>query len=536
MGPLDPIRRLYRSMRAGPAAAPDVPARQAAIAVAAVEAPAGPAPAAAPAGLTVPQLLDARAAAMPDHTPLAVLTEPGLSYADWLAKSSAAAAGLAAAGCGTGTRVALLYDGLDWLDYAIAYMAVLRCGATVLHMNAHMADAEILRRLAECECSWIVHSAFVAAPTGFAGRVSTVADLAVRATGDFVAPAIAADAIAEIRYTSGTTGAAKGYLVSHANLTYGRTLDTMQELARASRMLVPMTLGSSTSATILTIAATSAVQMVLCSPLDIERMGELIESEKISAFMLTPHIAGDVIESRLHERYDLSSVRLVASASSLLSPPVAEALLAMMPGATLQIACAQSEASPALLTHTFDPARPFCVGKPSPATEACIVGADHAELPRGQIGELWLRTPAPKRLFLAAPAVNAQLLEDGWYRTGDLARMNEDGSVEFFDRRVDALTRDGHLISSIHMESSFRRQPGVRDAAIVAVPGRDGAGRIVAFVVLRDPNGLPALRDSLREALPPQHYPDAFIAVSALPRTQNGKVLKRQLRLHSGIR
>lgn len=521
MGPFN-LGRLYRRMRGAP--------------IAITEAPADPSPATAALGLTVPQLLDVRAAAMPQHTPLAVLTDPGLTYADWLARSNVAAAGLAAAGCRPGTRVALLYDGLDWIEYAVAYMAVLRCGATVLHMNAHMAEAEILRRLAECECGWIVHSTFVTPPAGFTGRLSTVAALSHAPAEGFVAPAIAPDTIAEIRYTSGTTGSAKGYTVSHANLTYGRTLDTMQELARAARMLVPMTLGSSTSATILTIAATSAVQMVLCSPLDIERMGELIESEQISAFMLTPHIASDVIESRLHERYNLSSVRLVASASSLLSPPVAEALLAMLPGATLQIACAQSEASPALLTHTFDPARPFCVGKPSPATEARVVGADNHELPRGQIGELWLRTPAPKRLFLTAPAVNAQLLQDGWYRTGDLARMDDDGNVEFFDRKVDALSRDGQLISSIHLESSFRHQPGVRDAAIVAVPGRDGVQRIVAFVVLRDPNGLPTLRDSIRASLPPQQYPDAFIAVSALPRTQNGKVLKRQLRLHSGIR
>ena len=489
----------------------------------------------ASAGLTVPQLLQARAHAMPAHIPLRVLAGPGLSYLAWLEQSDTAACYLYQAGAGSGTRIALLFDGLDWLNYAVAYMAVLRCGATAIHMNGHMPEAETVRRLVECDCTWLIRSSFLKAPYGFAGRDATVAELdgALKTLPQIE---IAPDSIAEIRYTSGTTGPAKGYLVSHANLTHGRTLDAMRELANASSMLVPMTLGTSTSATLLVIGATSPVQMLLCSPLDIETMGELIEGERITAFMITPHIAQEVVEAKLGERYDMSSIRLVASASSPLSPGMASALLAMMPAAKLQIACAQSEASPALLTHTYDNTRPFSVGKPTPATEVRIVGIDNEDVAVGELGELWLRTAAPKRLFLSAPETNALLLKDGWYRTGDLGRMDSTGEIEFFDRKVDALARHGELISSIHMEASMLEQPAVREAAVVTVGSGPAGSKIIAFVVLREPNALNGLKQELQSVIPSAHFPDAFVVLSSLPRTQNGKVLKRQLRLNVGIR
>ncbi|MCW5321935.1 long-chain fatty acid--CoA ligase [Verminephrobacter aporrectodeae subsp. tuberculatae] len=494
-----------------------------------------PVPSTASGALTVPDLLDARADARSDHAPLCLPSGARLTYGEWRARSGSVALDLYQNGLRVGARVALIFDGLDWLDYAVAYMAVLRCGATAVHMNGHMPDAEIQRRLAECDCSTLIRSRFVAPPRGFSGRHFTIDEL-LRGDESLSSIPIAPDSIAEIRYTSGTTGAAKGYLVSHDNLTFGRTLDSMQELSGASGMLVPMTLGTSTSATLLVIALTSPAPMLLCSPLDIESMGELIARERITAFMVTPRVAQEVIEARLGERHDLGSIRLVASASSPLSPSMAASMLAMMPNATLQIACAQSEASPALLTHTYTQDRPFSVGRPSPATEIRVVGPDLSEAADGELGELWLRTAAPKRLFLTAPEVNALLRKDGWYRTGDLVRRDASGEIEFFDRKADALMRDGQLISSIHMEATLMNDANVREAAVVSVDRDAEPAQIIAFVALRDPNALSAVKGSLSNAIPPAQFPDAFVVVSALPRTQNGKVLKRDLRLNVGIR
>ncbi|KVA21600.1 AMP-binding protein [Burkholderia ubonensis] len=127
--------------------------------------------------LTVPDLLDARANARADHAPLRLPSGARLTYGAWRARSGSAALGLYQNGLRIGARVALVFDGLDWLDYAVAYMAVLRCGATAIHMNGHMPDAEIQRWLAECDCSTLIRSRFVAPPRGFSGQHFTIDEL-----------------------------------------------------------------------------------------------------------------------------------------------------------------------------------------------------------------------------------------------------------------------------------------------------------------------------------------------------------------------
>jgi len=484
--------------------------------------------------ITIPQILETRAQAAPDSAPLRV-EDRVLTYREWDLASRSIAHGILRSGGAPGMRFALLFDGLDWLAYAVAYLGVLRCGGTAIHLNAHLPEAEMQRRLDECGVSWIIRSSFLFIPLRFKGRNTTVGELSIGDTSP-VPIAVPPETIADIRYTSGTTGPAKAYLVSHANLTFGRTLEGMTELSRSTVMLAPMTLGSSTGATVLTIGVTSPAKLILCSPADIERMGELIQRERVDSLLITPHIAGQIVEARLGDRYDLSSIRLLASASELLPPPCARALLSMVPGAILQIACAQSEASPALITHTFSPDRPFSVGKPNPITELRVVGQEGREVPAGEVGEVWLRTLAPKRLFLNLPEVNARLLDDGWYRTGDLGKINAHGELEFFDRLVDAVLRHGQLLSSVAMEAILLEHPAVREAAVVTGPQGDGAQEVVAFVVLRDPGALSYVRDHFAKHLPAEYCPDRFMAIGALPRTHNGKVLKRLLRLEIGGR
>nr|ASV46889.1 hypothetical protein [uncultured bacterium] len=482
--------------------------------------------------LTIPEILEARAGAFPENVSFRVDGRV-LTYAEWNLRSRSVAHGLLAAGCEPGTRVALLFDGLDWLSYAVAYLAVLRCGAVAIHLNGHIPDAEMQRRLDECGATWVIRSSFLSPPRGFTGRSTTLRELSSGNTAP-VPVTVSPESIADIRYTSGTTGPAKAYSIPHANLTFGRTLDGMKTLSRSATMLVPMTLGSSTGATVLTVGLTSPSTLVLCSPLDVERMGELIQSERVDSVMITPHIANQLIDARLGERYDLSSVRLFATASAPLPPAHARRLLALVPGAMLQIACAQSEASPALMTQTYVAERPFSVGKPSAITELRVVGPDGSERLPGQLGEIWLRTPAPKRLFLNAPKVNELLLADGWHRTGDLGFIDSHGELHFFDRQVDALSRKGQLVSSVALEAMLLEHPSVREASVVGVSREDGDHHVTAFVVLREPGALRTLKEHCARHVPPEHCPDQLISIEALPRTHNGKVLKRHLRLALG--
>ena len=482
---------------------------------------------------TLPEVLLARATTHPDHACLNIDGHVKLSYGEWSRKATAVARGILRLGGAPGVRFALLFDGLDWVGYAVAYLAVLRCGGTAVHLNGRIPATEIQRRLTECGVSWIIRSPFLSAPQGFSGTQRTVDEL-FEDDGAPISIAVAPESIADVRYTSGTTGPAKAYLVSHANLTFGRILDAMSDLSKSATMLAPMRLGTPTSATVVAVALTSPAKIVVCSPIDVERMASLVESERIDSLMITPHIATQIVEARLAERYDLSSVRIIACSSAPLAPALAHQLLALIPGATIQIAYAQSEAHPALLVHTFDAARPLSVGKASPLTELMLVDANGTQVPNGELGEIWLRSPAPKRLFLNAPEINARLLADGWHRTGDMGRIDGAGQLELFDRAVDVLARGTRRLSSIALEAILLEHSTVREAAVVGIPRDDGTEDLVAFVVLRDPSLLSEVEAEFRLRVPPDHVLDGFKAVASLPRTHNGKVLKRELRLEFG--
>lgn len=483
--------------------------------------------------LTLCHMLDSKAELIPEHVPLVIDGQAEFTLRDWVKQSNRLANALGKMGVRKRDRIALYFDGLDWLDYAVSYVAALRCGGTVIHLNGHLPESEILRRLSECRVTWIIRSPFISAPKDFSGRVVTLDQLHLN-NEEPVIPKISKRSIAEIRYTSGTTGAAKGYSVPHANLTFGRTLETMKELSGSAAMLVPMTLGNSTSATILTIAITSQSKMILCAPVDMERMGELIENQTIFSLMLTPYIATQIVAAQLDKRYDLSSIKILASASSPLAPSLVEELAKIFPNAKMQIACAQSEASPALLVHSYNSKYPFSVGRPSSITQIQIVDDNERPVEDGDVGELWLKTPAPKRLFLKAPQVNARLIKDGWYRTNDLVRRNSQGEVEFFDRKGDALRKEGSLLSSLMIEARILTHPMIREAAVVGMPCKKNNHFTVAYVVLKPEYSLTRVKKDLRRQLSGVQFPDKFIAISTLPRTDNGKVLKRHLRLKLG--
>jgi acyl-coenzyme A synthetase/AMP-(fatty) acid ligase len=485
------------------------------------------------ARVTLSSILEEKAATDPTGTPFQVIGRT-LTFRAWHAAASQVASGLVGLGVAPGTRVGLVFDGLDWLSYAVAYLGTLRAGGTAVHLNATMPTTDLEARLIECGVAFIIRSSFVTPPAkGIESR--TVGELMALGEGGLVPRGIECET-ADIRYTSGTTGPAKGYFIPHSNLTFGQTLAGMRDLSRSSAMLVPMTLGSSTSATVIVAGLTSAARMILCSPNEVEEMGSIIAAQRVDSLMLTPHVAEQIIDAGLWERHDLSSVQLVAFASSPLFPALVRRLVAALNAPRIQLACAQSEASPALLVHTYDFARPFSIGRPSGTTEVRIVDADGADVAPGRVGEIWLHHAAPLRFMIRQPEFNSTLAADGWYRTGDLGRWNTEGEVEFFDRKVDAIKRGATIISSLAVESAIAEHAAVREVAVISTSCSDSLeAEIVAFVTLRYSVPLQQLAALAAELLPPESRPDRFVVTTAIPRTQNGKISKRLLRLRGVV-
>ncbi|NUR62898.1 MAG: acyl--CoA ligase [Catenulispora sp.] len=478
--------------------------------------------------VVVPDLLRARASAEPDRVAVNADGRVALTFGEWERRSTSVAHGLLAAGVRRQERVGLLFGGTDWIDYAVCYLAVLKAGATAVHLNEWFGAEEIVRRGGQCGVVGVVHGASVAVPPGLGW--SRTPDELDSGSAEPLRVQLGSQDIADILYTSGTTGPAKPIANPHGNPTYRSGIAGREQLDRDRPVLGLAPVSSSASVTMLTAAVlTGSSSLLFCLPEDVERAGELIAAHRVSSAMMLPWCALLMANTRVHERHDLSSLKLLAFSSAPLPPAMADRLLAACPGARIVTAYSQSEASPAVVFNVYDPARPLSVGRPAPGTELRVVAASGADAEAGQAGEIWLRSPAPKRRYLD-PEYGASARVDGWVRTRDLGRLDETGELYFLDRMEDAIWRDGRPVSTIEIEAALYEHPAVLEAAVFGVGGQAEEAAINAAVVLTDPGRLDDLKAFLAGRLAAHQLPERVTAVADLPRGFTGKVLKRLLR------
>ncbi|MEU0077514.1 class I adenylate-forming enzyme family protein [Micromonospora tulbaghiae] len=486
--------------------------------------------------VVVPDLLRHRTGLMPEQEAINVRGKTAITYGDWDRRSNAVARAVLdrLGGTGRGARVALLFGGDDWIDYAVAYLGVLKAGATAVHVNDTMPAVELRRRFDQCGVAGVIRGAALPPWRDDAGRWSVVvADLDQGDTGA-VDTGVTPEDISDILYTSGTTGPAKPFTNPHGNLTYGRGSAALGQLVDPAPLLAPMPLGTTSSATTVAVLATTTPSpLIVCSPDDPEEIARLLATHGCATLILTPWTAIRLAAVRPQDRYDLGSVKTIGNASAIMPPRIARDLLAAMPNATIANAYAQSEAVPAIILGNVDPDRPMWLGRPGRGTEMRVVDPQGEPLPPGELGEVWLRCEAPKRLYLDQ-ALNARVHAGGWTRTRDLGRATADGELFLFDRMTDVITTDGKLVSSLEVEAALYDHPAVREATAVALPDPEH-GEIVAAVVAADP----ALDDAtlaafLAERLEPHQVPARIHRLDALPRGGTGKVLKFQLRQRFG--
>ena len=492
----------------------------------------------------IPDLLALRARSHPDAAPLSVDGTVHLTYGEWDARANAVAHGLLDRGLKRGDRVALYFGGLDWIEYAVAYLAVLKAGGTATHLNDVMGAQEVRRRLGHARAVGIIRSAALPAPAPFPGWTATTAEAE---TGDTspVPVVIAPEDVADILYTSGTTGPAKPFLNPHGNASFGRGWGAHAEAIfdQSAPLLSPLPLGTAYSASTAGVfALTTTAPIIVSAPDDVEHMAELVARHRVASVMLRPKAAMEFVRTRVGDRHDLSSVSVLGVASGALPPRYARELLAMMPGARISTAYGGgSEAVPAHLRTVYDPDRPLNMGRAQTGTHLQITDDDGEPLPAGHLGEIWLKTAAPRRGYLD-PAHDDRVFVRGWVRTGDIGRVDEDGELYFFDRGDDAVRSAGRLISSLEVENVLYEHPAVREAAAFAVPS-PGAGQALEAAVVLDSGSdtsvpvrpvreaAAALRAFAAERLAPHQVPAAIHVLDELPRDGvSDKVLKVRLR------
>jgi malonyl-CoA/methylmalonyl-CoA synthetase len=469
-----------------------------------------------------------------------------LTFGEIAGRSERMASVLAGRGVRFGDRLAVqLPNGLAFLDL---FLACLKLGVVFVPVNVLYREREVGHIVADAEPVAMVTTPGSSdlVPTGT--RVWEVEELAAtRGTSNgldgsgndrslaipvgIARETIARETPAAIVYTSGTTGRAKGAVLSHGNFAANaRTLVEAWRITAPDRYLAVLPLfhvhglGNGVCSWL-----ASGCRMRLVARFEHDKAQALFEEFRPTLFFGVPTIYVRLLEMpdaparRIGER-----ARLFVSGSAPLPASVFEAFRAKFGHAVLE----RYGMSETLMTigNPYDgERRPGTVGRPLPRVEVRIVGPDGRDLEDGRTGELLVRGPAVFSGYWRRPDATAAAFVDGWFRTGDLGERSADGYVTLRGRASELILCGGFNVYPREIEEVLLEQPGVREAAVLGVPDeRRGERPVAYFAGDADPAALEA---ACRRQLASFKVPTAFVRVEALPRNALGKVEKHRLRL-----
>jgi len=496
-----------------------------------------------------PEQLHAMAEAFGDEVAYRVVGGGDLTFTAWDTGASRLARGLIGAGVAPGDRVAIHVEAPNAVRWMLAYAAIHRAGAVAVPLNPQLSAPEIERMLSHSGAAAVFaeeslvprHTVggttlVVAVPpaagpsTPAAGTRTWTSMLDDDATYLQV-PRDKGD-LADILYTSGTTGHPKAVAVRHDNAslvpfrtpqwTGGGWLHASPPYTFAGLAFVytPMRLG---------------LRGIYLPSFDAGTWLDTVESERPGSVFLVPAMATLLLEHERFEGADLSSVQLCTVGSAPLAPRVLERLQDKMPTALVSNNYGMTEAGSVycLMPPGEAVRRPGSVGKPLPPAEIVAVDDAGDPVPPGEVGQVRMRITGRPREYYGDPEATARTWVDGWLVTGDLGRLDEDGYLYIVGRSKDVIIRGGNNIHPTDVEHAIASHPAVHEVAVVGVEHPVLGEDVVAFVAFRP--GTDATPDELREhtleQLARYKVPRRWYVVDALPRNATGKVVKGELRV-----
>ena len=345
------------------------------------------------------------------------------------------------------------------------------------------------------------------------------------------------DDVAVLQYTGGTTGVAKGAMLTHRNLL----ANAMQAWAwneqpagskHATLCVAPffhvygLTVG-------MNMTVLNGSTMVLLPRFTVKDTLKAIEKYRPDLFPGVPTMYLAIAREAAKRHADLSSVKVCISGSAPL-PLEVQRRFEEASGAKVVEGYGLTEASP--VTHcnpVFGERRVGTIGLPLPGTDAAIVREDTWEfLPAGEQGEIVVRGPQVMRGYWNRPDETEKVLRDGWLKTGDIGVMSDDGYFTIVDRAKDIIIAGGLKIFPREVDEVLYAHPKVLEAAAVGVPDEYRGETVRAYVVVKPGETLTEeeLRTYCQQHLAPYKVPKQFEFRTELPKTLVGKVLRRALR------
>ena len=493
------------------------------------------APYSCPLDWTVPAQLRLRAAERPGAVAHRVVDGATLTLAAWEETSNAVARGLVDHGVVPGDRVLLPCSTADWIDYAVAWAAVLKTGAVAVPVSQAAGAEQTAVVLRASGAVGAVGAVPAGHRCGWSAGVAELADgrstatFGIATSRDGVAVTPASDA--EIIYTSGTTGVPKGVVATHANILYPLMHSLSRHAGTALHSLPPgTTVGQGLLVQPLGPSPHSVLTLPRFSP---QALLRAVEQYRPNTVVMVPAMAIALVNAAARSSYELSSVRQVRTTSAPIHPATLEQLAQLFGTARIRNVYSTTESWPRRMGTDYDRARPKSLGRPSAGSQVRIVGADGRAVPPGAAGDVQLRSDAPQRRYdgegEAGGSASKVFLADGWTRTGDIGVLDADGYFYLVDRNPDLINTGGLNVSSLDVEASIMDYPGVIEAAVVGVPHPVLTECVMAVVRAAPGLSTEALGAYVRERQG-LAAPHRIVVMDDLPRNMLGKIDKRQLR------
>jgi long-chain acyl-CoA synthetase len=342
---------------------------------------------------------------------------------------------------------------------------------------------------------------------------------------------------AALIYTTGTTGAPKGVMLSHRNLLFiaamSSTLrrvgpdDVVYTVLPVSHVygLASVCLGSLYAGASLRLAPRFAPQAV----------HHALAEECISIFQGVPAMHAQLLDYMHTQRLPWRAPRLRFAYSG--GSPLDAALKARVEnlyGVALHNGYGLTETSPTVAQTLLDAPRADCsVGPPIPGIAVRVMSSDGMDVANGAVGELWVRGPnVMLGYYRDAALTRAAITDDGWLKTGDLGRQDPDGAMHIVGRSKELIIRSGFNVYPAEVEQVLNAHPDVVQSAVIGRPAADGNEEVIAFVELAA--GARVWPEQLIEwcgtRLAPYKRPAEVKLLHAMPAASTGKILKHKLR------
>lgn len=339
--------------------------------------------------------------------------------------------------------------------------------------------------------------------------------------------------LAVLVYTSGTTGAPKGVMLSHDNLIgNARSVASVIDYAPDTRSMMVLPMSHVYGILLMNLGALTGGSSAMLPWFDATKALETIEQFQVQRCSLVPTMLIALINHPERQKYDVSSLQIVAAGSAPLSNEIRLEFERLF-GCQVKDGYGQSEATCAVTAFRDDePAVPGSVGRALPGVELCVMDDDGCQLPAGATGEICVRGPNVMQGYWKDEQATRAAIVDGWLHSGDVGHIDGQGYVFITDRKKDLIIKGAENISPREIEEAIYAHPAVAEVAVFGVADAKYQEEIAAAIVLKP--GQAATTDQLRRQVAHQvtkfKIPRYFAFYEQLPKNSNGKVLKRALR------